>query len=153
LKKYSTVFILFLCVSCQFIDKQIPSEEELLKKEIQTIDWKKVDEFPTIITCDSVFDKTLNQECFIKTLSALIQQKLDTDKPKIQYTKLDTITVLVSVLPNATLQFETKQKDDNEKIDSILKAKLVDFPIIKPAIKRGIPVKTQFTLPVILKVE
>jgi hypothetical protein len=153
LKKYSAVFILFLCVSCQFIDKQIPSEEELLNKEIQTIDWKKVDEFPTIITCDSFSDKTQNQDCFINTLSALIQQKLDADKPKIQYAKLDTIAVQVSILPNSTLQFETQQQADNDKIDSILKAKLVDFPTIKPAIKRGIPVKTQFTLPVILKVE
>ncbi len=153
MKKYSAVFILFLFVSCQFIDKQIPSEEELLKKEIQTIDWKKVDEFPTIITCDSVSDKTQNQECFINTLSALIQQKLDADKPKLPFAKFDTIAVQVSILPNAALQFETQQQADNEKIDSILKAKLVDFPTIKPAIKRGIPVKTQFTLPVILKVE
>jgi len=30
---------------------------------------------------------------------------------------------------------------------------LVDYPKINPAIKRGVPVKTQFTLPVILKVE
>jgi hypothetical protein len=39
------------------------------------------------------------------------------------------------------------------KIDSILNARLVDFPKVNPAIKRGIPVKTQFILPVILKVE
>jgi hypothetical protein len=42
---------------------------------------------------------------------------------------------------------------DTVKIDSILKARLVGFPKINPAIKRGIPVKTQFILPVILKVE
>jgi hypothetical protein len=30
---------------------------------------------------------------------------------------------------------------------------LVDFPKVTPAIKHGIPVKTQFILPVILKVE
>jgi hypothetical protein len=33
------------------------------------------------------------------------------------------------------------------KIDSILNARLVDFPKVNPAIKRGIPVKTQFILP------
>jgi hypothetical protein len=56
------------------------------------------------------------------------------------------------------MQFEPQfPKDsvayDKTKIDSILKVRLVDFPKINPAIKRGIPVKTQFILPVILKVE
>ncbi len=153
MKKNLAILLLFLITSCQFIDKQIPSEEELLNKEIKTIDWKKVDEFPTMASCDTIADRTQNQECFINTLSALIQQKLNAEKPKLPYAKFDTITVQVSILPNATLQFETQQQADNEKIDSILKSKLVDFPVIKPAIKRGIPVKTQFTLPVILKVE
>jgi hypothetical protein len=65
---------------------------------------------------------------------------------------LDTIEVKVTVFPNATLQFEPQfPKDsvayDTIKIDSILRARLVGFPKVNPAIKRGIPVKTQFILP------
>ena len=56
------------------------------------------------------------------------------------------------------MQFEPQFSNDSvaydtAKIDSILRARLVDFPKVNPAIKRGIPVKTQFILPVILKVE
>jgi hypothetical protein len=40
---------------------------------------------------------------------------------------------------------------DKIKIDSILKSKLIDFPKVNPALKRGIPVKTEFVLPVIIK--
>ncbi|HSD13053.1 MAG TPA: hypothetical protein VLB74_00240, partial [Flavobacterium sp.] len=59
---------------------------------------------------------------------------------------------------DSRLQFEPQfPKDsvayDKIKIDSILHAKLVDLPKVNPAIKRGIPVKTQFVLPVILKTE
>jgi hypothetical protein len=55
------------------------------------------------------------------------------------------------------MQFEPQfSKDsvayDTVKIDSILNARLVNFPKV-PAIKHGIPVKTQFIVPVILKVE
>jgi hypothetical protein len=32
-----------------------------------------------------------------------------------------------------------------------LAARLADFPKINPAVKRGVPVKSQFILPVILK--
>ena len=42
---------------------------------------------------------------------------------------------------------------DKVKIDSILQSRLIDFPKVNPAIKRGIPVKTQFILPVIIKTE
>ncbi len=64
----------------------------------------------------------------------------------------------VTIFPNATMHFEPQfPKDsvayDRIKIDSILKARLVDFPKVNPAIKRGVPVKTQFILPVIIKAE
>jgi hypothetical protein len=83
---------------------------------------------------------------------------LGVDTLAILYPELDTIEVKVTIFPNASLQFEPQfPKDslayDTIKIDSILKARLVNFPKINPAIKRGIPVKTQFILPVILKVE
>jgi hypothetical protein len=155
--KKGIVFIVFLLVSCQFFDKKIPNEKELLDKEVNAINWNQVDEFPSIINCDSVVEKTVRQDCFIQNLSQIIQQKLDTTKTAIINPKRDTIQVKITVLADATLQFETQLSEsklyNKMKIDSILKARLIDFPQIKPAIKRGIPVKTQFILPIILKTE
>ena len=100
----------------------------------------------------------MQKQCFFEFLTQTIQEKLSVDTLATMYPELDTIEVKVTVFPNATLQFEPQfPKDsvayDTIKIDSILKARLVDFPKVNPAIKRGIPVKTQFILPVILKVE
>ncbi len=150
------VFIFFNC--CQYFDKQIPSEKELLQKELKSINWKEVDEYPSVVDCEKIEDKKQRQQCFFEVLTLLIQEKLSVDTLSILYPELDTIEVKVTVFPNATIQFEPQfPKDsvayDKIKIDSILKARLVDFPKINPAIKRGIPVKTQFILPVILKVE
>jgi hypothetical protein len=60
--------------------------------------------------------------------------------------ELDTIEVKVTIFPNAKMQFEPQfSKDsvayDTVKIDSILNARLVNFPKVNPAIKHGIPVK------------
>lgn len=143
--------------SCQYFDKKIPIEKDLLNKEINAINWSQVDEFPSIISCDSLTDKAQQQNCFIQNLSQIIQQKLDTTKTAIVHPKQDTIQVKITVLADATIQFETQINDsihyNKAKIDSILKVRLVDFPTIKPAIKRGIPVKTQFILPIILRKE
>lgn len=156
------ILILFLLPlifsSCQYFDKQVPSEKELLQKELKAINWKEVDEFPSIADCEKIENKTLRQQCFFEYITQLIQEKLSVDTLSILYPELDTIEVKVTVFPNATMKFEPQfPKDsvgyDTVKIDSILNARLVGFPKVNPAIKRGIPVKTQFILPVILKVE
>lgn len=136
----------------------MPSEKELLQKQLKAINWKVVDEFPSIADCEKIDNKTQRQRCFFEFMTQLIQEKLSVDTLSILYPELDTIEVKVTIFPNAKMQFEPQfPKDsvayDTIKIDSILKARLVDFPKVNPAIKRGIPVKTQFILPVILKVE
>jgi hypothetical protein len=151
------LFLAFLALhSCQYIDKQVPSEKDLLQKELKTINWKEVDEFPSVANCEKIADKKQRQQCFFQFMAQLIQEKLDIDTLSILYPELDTIEVKVTVFPNATMKFEPQfRKDsvayDTIKIDSVLRARLVDFPKINPALKRGLPVKTQFILPVILK--
>lgn len=143
--------------SCKYFNSQVPNQDELLEKELKAINWNQVDELPSFSNCDSVVDKTQKKQCFFDFLTQLIQQKLSIDTLTVLYPKLDTINVKVTVLADASLQFEPQINDtlsyNTTKIDSILKARLVDFPKVNPAIKRGIPVKTQFVLPVILNVE
>ena len=144
--------------SCQYFYKPQPSKDDLLKKELTAIDWNEVDEYPSIAECDKIEDKTQRRQCFFDYLTQTIQQKLSGDTLRILYPELDTIEVKVTVFSNASILFEPQfSKDsvayDTVKIDSILRAKLVDFPKINPALKRGIPVKTQFILPVIIKTE
>ncbi|WP_298391867.1 hypothetical protein [Flavobacterium sp.] len=136
----------------------MPSEQELLEKELKEINWKEVDQYPSIVDCEAITDDAQRKQCFFEVLSSTIQEKLSVDTLRILFPKLDTIEVKVTVNPDASMQFEPQfPKDtvayDTIKIDSILKIKLVDFPKVNPAIKRGIPVKTQFILPVIIKTE
>ncbi|MGO4772510.1 hypothetical protein ACEN2I_12665 [Flavobacterium sp. W22_SRS_FK3] len=155
--KHFFLFLIFIFFnSCQYFDKQVPSEKELLQKELKSINWKEVDEYPSVADCEKISDKKQRQQCFFEIMSQLIQEKLDIDTLSVLYPELDTIEVKVTVFPNSTLKFEPQfPKDsvtyDTIRMDSILRARLIDFPRVNPAIKRGIPVKTQFILPVILK--
>lgn len=156
MKQFSLFLVFIIFNSCQYFDKQVPSEKELLQKELKAINWKEVDEYPSVSNCEKIADKKQRQQCFFQVMAQLIQEKLDVDTLSILYPELDTIAVKVTVFPNSTMKFEPQfPKDsvayDTIKIDSILHARLVDFPKVNPAIKRGIPVKTQFILPVIIK--
>jgi hypothetical protein len=158
LKKLLPILSLILLQSCQYFEKQVPNENELLEKELKQINWNEVDEYPSFSDCEKLSDAAQRKQCFFEFLTSQIQQKLAVDTLSALFPELDTIEVKVTVLPNATMEFEPQfPKDsvayDTIKIDSILHARLVDFPKINPAIKRGIPVKTQFVLPVIIKAE
>ena len=158
LKHYYFLLCLFLLQSCQYFEKKVPSEKELLQKELKAINWKEVDEYPSFVDCDKLTDKKQRQQCFFEYLTQMIQDKLEVDTLSVQYPELDTIEVKVTVFPDSKMQFEPQYPKDSVaydtiKIDSILHARLINFPKVNPAIKQGIPVKTQFVLPVIIKVE
>lgn len=159
MKKLTAILVLGLFFgSCQNLKKPEISEEELLQQELKKINWTQVDEFPSVATCDSIKDLATRKQCFFDFLTVTIQQKLDLDTLSILYPQIDTIQVKVTVYPDSRLEFEPQFPADSLaydkiKIDSILHNRLVDFPKINPALKRGIPVKTQFILPVILNVE
>ncbi|AWG25014.1 hypothetical protein [Flavobacterium kingsejongi] len=159
IKKILIIFLFSIVTSsCQYFEKPVPSEQELLQKELQKINWSQVDEMPSIDSCGPIQDKNQRQECFFSFLTHIIQQKLDTDTLSVLYPNVDTILVKVTVFPDSTLKFEPQFPNDSTRydkaiIDSVLLSRLKDFPKIHPAVKRGIPVKTQFILPVILNVE
>lgn len=158
MKKAIALFLVSLCFSCQNFEKKVPNENELLEKQMKEINWNEVDEYPSVVDCEKLTDKEQQKQCFFDFLTATIQEKLAVDTLSNLFPQLDTIEVKVTVLSNALLQFEPQfPKDsvayDTIKIDSILHARLVNFPKVNPAIKRGIPVKTQFVLPVIIKQE
>lgn len=136
----------------------MPDEQELLQQELHKINWNEVDAYPTVSSCEAITDKEAQKQCFFDFLIQHIQQRISIDTLHILYPEVDTISVKVTIQPDASIVFETQKPTetvsyDIEVIDSILQNRLSDFPKIEPAIKRGIKVKSQFVLPVIIKVE
>lgn len=145
---------IILLQSCQFFDKRVPDEKELLQQELKKINWKEVDQWPTFIECDSIPDKENQRNCFYQMMSTQLQEKLRDDSIAKLFPQLDSIQVKVTIFSDSKVKFEPIINDtiqiDHTQLDSIFQLRLSDFPKINPAIKRGIPVKTEFQLPVVL---
>ena len=159
MKNILLISILLLIISCQYFEKQVPDEKELLEQELKKINWDEVDEFPSVLQCDTIKDAEIKRQCFFDYMAQTIQERIGIDSLSFEYPEIDTIDVKITVNPDSTLQFETQYPNDSialadkTKIDSILTSRLSDFPKVEPAIKRGVKVKTQFVLPVIIKME
>ena len=146
---------LVLFVSCRDLEK-VPDENTLLEQELKAINWNEVDEYPSIAECEKLSDKKQRKQCFFEFMSVAVQEKLGDENLKLDTKNQDTLLVKVIVNADASLEFEPQFPADSVaynavKIDSILKSKLTDFPTVKPALKRGIPVRTTFVLPVVLE--
>ena len=129
----------------------------MLEQELKKINWEQVDEFPSFTACDSISNTQSKQTCFYETLSSQLHAKLKDDSIAKLFPKLDTIRVKVIISSNSDVNFEAIISDsiayNKIQLDSIFQLRLTDFPKINPAIKRGVPVKTEFQLPVVLQKE
>lgn len=157
MKKVVVILFIILFNSCQYFDKKAPDENALLQEELQKVNWKQVDQYPSVASCDTILDIEAQKQCFFQFLTETIQARIGIDTIHILYPELDTIAVKVTINPDASLLFETQKPTDSisydiKVIDSIIQNRLADFPAVEPAIKQGIKVKSQFVLPVILKV-
>jgi hypothetical protein len=142
---------LFLIVSCQFFQqKKALNERDLLQQRLKEINWTTVDKLPSVASCDSITGKNEHKKCFFEFFTNTIKQKINTDSLSQLYPNKSFLLIKVSVFPNKPLKFQSIIKDsltvNKVKIDSLLTVKLVDFPVVSPALKQGIPVKTQFAI-------
>ena len=87
-------------------------------------------------------------------MTSQLQEKLRDDSIAKLFPQLDSIQVKITIFSDSKVKFEPIISDsitlDRMQLDSIFQISLADFPKVNPAIKRGIPVKTEFQLPIVL---
>ncbi len=146
---WAFLFCTFLVTSCNFVQKEIPNSQELLRRELHAIDWNKVDNYPTYASCDAIKNKEEAKVCFFDRLNFETLRLLKNDS-LVKVSTIDTVQFLVTLTAKSELNFKTEMV--NEKLlpkwmlDSIMQKNSKQFSKIQPASKRGVPVTTQFQL-------
>ena len=148
-------FFPFLFASCQWMSNRLPNEQELLEEELNKIDWTKVDTYPSVASCDSIFDDQARKDCFFSYVTQVLEENLQVDTLSGTFANMDTLNVLVTIQSNAQVSLALYQVNDSLKqqvksVDSLLQEKSKNFREFSPAVKRGVPVTSQFVLPLVL---
>ena len=149
---YLIAYVLLFISSCTFFQKkELPKE-----KVIDTvIDFNSVDIFPLFPLCDSLPSIEKQKICSQIKLSEHIYLSLLSSNIMVTKNVNDTILVKLNVDNFGKVSLIKLQSSDFiqqqiPKLDSLIVAGISNLPKMKPAIKRGIPVTTEFTLPIIL---
>ena len=154
---YLLIFLLTI-FSCDYFDKKKVYTEDLLKEELQTFNWNDVDEYPSFESCDTTLVKEDKKVCFETTLREILNKNLAEHHIIVSEEINDTVQLKITI-DNEGVFFidEIVSREvtriEIPKLDSLLRQSLDSLPKIYPAIKRSQQVKTQFVLPVIIKID
>lgn len=154
--------LLFLFIlqlnSCDYFESKKVFSEDLLEEELKTFNWKDVDEYPSFESCDSISGKANKKHCFESTLRNILNTNLAQHQIIVTEDINDTIQLSITIDQNGRFNIEDIVSAESTRLQipelhELLRQSLDSLPEIYPAIKRSQPVKTQFNLPVIIKIE
>jgi hypothetical protein len=134
------------------------NSQDIVKEELETFNWNEVDEYPSFDNCNTSDTKALRKQCFQTTLTNHITSQLALRKIVVTEDLNDTIEMSFFISEKGDLRIlniESNPKITSQipEINTFLTESLNNLPQISPAIKRGQQVKTEFKIPIIIKVE
>ena len=147
--------IFFLVVSCDLFITKEEKTQQLVTRELQEINFNEVDQFPLFENCDETDSKEENIECFQETLLRHFSTSLEGFEFVLKEEVLDTLYVdflmdkmgAVSVLD---IEHNAIVEEQIPEFDAVIIRCLLTLPQASPALKRGIPIRAKFRIPIVL---
>lgn len=157
MKSLVSIFLLLCISSCDYFDKKKVYSKDIIEEELQTFNWEEVDEYPNFLSCSSIQTKLKRQNCFQTTITQQITEYLSKEMVVVTQEVNDTVHINFLISDKGNISIQNIKSDSLTKtqipdIDQLLSSSLEHLPEIFPAIKRGQQVKTEFILPVVIKV-
>jgi hypothetical protein len=151
---FPLVSCLFFLGSCSFFEDK--SKSELIPKVDTIVDFNTVDAFPLFPDCKSVPSREKQQICFQIQMSQHIYASLKEYSLNVKDSIIDTVLVKLKINREgktslSAIEISEKTSQLLPEFDSIIEVSIRKIPLLKPAIKRDMPVTTEFILPIILK--
>jgi len=157
MKKIASVFVITgLLTSCQYFKAERISQETYLEEEVESINWREVDRYPLLASCSELSNKIQQQRCFTQRVSKVVQAMVDHNMATTSQAVSDTVYLEFFVSEKAELLITDLRigphvQDALPELEALLMTCVDSLKLVAPAYKRGIPVKTRFTLPVVLR--
>lgn len=151
-----TILLLVILTSCQKVCGVLPMFCK--EKKAETIDFNQIDQYPVFKNCDATLGFDHLQGCFEKTLYTKVTTRIGQLHLKTKQNLKETIQIGFTVTKDGSFICKNINTSDslpvalpNFKIE--IQEIIHGIEIVQPALKRGVPVKTNFIIPVEIIVE
>ncbi|MDT7829412.1 hypothetical protein RQM65_12100 [Pricia sp. S334] len=156
MRKLPILFLLCLLTACNGPAKREKKMQELVDREMKSIDWEDVDQYPLFADCDELADKPEQKRCFMETLLRHFSQTLQESNLVLEEDIKDTLFVDFRMEDTGAITLINIKNDEQIKnqlpdFRKHIEKSLDSLPKIEPALKRGIPVSAKFRIPIVLQ--
>ncbi len=155
MRKFILVLILFGFTSCGLFESKAEKTQKLVEKELQQIDWTNVDHYPLFDECDETASKLKQKTCFEEKLVLHLSSDLQQFEIVSERQVKDVIFIDIIVQSDgsiAVLNIENQEvfQEQQKEFEQLVENSLNSLPRIEPALKRGVPVRAKFRIPIFL---
>ena len=149
------IIILMLC-SCKDVELKKQSANDILNTEINSINWREVDFYPTFKSCKEVTSKAQSKICFETEITKTILQRLEQEQIITSLDSQDTIILELMISSKGktklnTIKISNSISSQNPQLKFWLEEAISKLPELYPAQKRSVPISLRTELPIILK--
>lgn len=155
MRKFLTVLVLCGFTSCNLFESKEEKTQKLVEQELHHIDWSNVDYYPLFSDCDETASKAQQKTCFEEKLVFHLSVDLQ-EFQLISEAKIKDVVFLDFIVESdgsiSIINIENQEIFGNQMEDfnaRVVKS-LNSLPRIEPALKRGIPVRAKFRIPIFL---
>ncbi|MEE9348538.1 MAG: hypothetical protein V3U80_00660 [Flavobacteriaceae bacterium] len=135
----------------------MPSKKQNAVKKTMSnpIDFTSIDAYPLLPECEQLGSREAQKKCFYLQLSSQIETSLKEVNFTFSETTQDTVQVKILISDQGKLSVSkliapNTNSKDLKTLERIIYNSIIQIPVVKPAIKSGIPVTTEFSLPLII---
>jgi len=142
--------------SCDYFSSTSSTSKSNIQVLDTVVDFTSVDVYPIFSDCENYAENTNQKQCFEETLTNLLSDSLLKNDFKVKEEVNDT--TLIDILIDNSGKVSVVKINSSEsikkqlpKLDTIIKQSVAEFPTIKPAVKRGIFVNSQYRLAIVIE--
>jgi len=152
--KLFIVLLLVSLISCADFFEKTPNISEN-KISLDSINFNLIDAYPLLPECRHLESRAKQKECFYFQLSNKIKSSLIKNSFQLPNTIQDTVLVKIQVNSKGNISVSSIFLSDEIKenipvLDSLIKHSVSQIQQMQPAIKSGIPITSEFTLPIVI---
>lgn len=158
MKKTLLLILFSVLTGCNNFETKKITSEEVLELESKTLNWKEVDEYPAFENCKNITELDKARDCFETSVANSVYAYLARQEPIVTEVIDDTIYLHLEISRTgkpeiASIDVDTLVTNQIPELKLWLQQSIDSLPKIYPASKRGIPVNSVFTMPIVIKAE
>jgi len=156
LRSLTFFLFLFILTSCEIFSPQTGVSKSNLQLLDTVIDYTSVDVYPIFSDCENFAESDDQKECFETSITEkLAELFLDIDlKVNKEVNDTTSIDILIDNTGKASLVNINSPKSILEELpnlESVVRKSINQLPTMKPALKRGMFVKSQYRLVIVVE--